>query len=135
MSKRQLIVYNSNKPKELFTCIRVDETGSVLPKISSAEYAIIEATCQNGPYLAFFRDSPDAFYTFSLCNEAYTQKLEEKDCWFNLNLTCLAYDPKQQEIVSSLLRKLCEIELGAQAAKKGDKPKRAPDKDGSEKTK
>lgn len=131
--KRQLIVYNSNNPKELFTCLQLKKDDLGIYVVTGDHYSIIEATCEGGPYLSFFRDTPEIFYTFF--KAANPLDAIGDDAWYNLHQTCLRYDEKQRDIVSTILRKICEMELRAQAEEKKEKRKHAPDKGDSEKNK
>jgi hypothetical protein len=107
-NRKQLVVYNANKPTELFTVLFCNMRKSA-ECVTVKQYETIQRECDGGPYLCFFRDEPDAFYTF-------LKMVHPLDCLgenpsYGLLLTKIRYDEKQQEIVACLLRKICELEL------------------------
>lgn len=114
MSKRQLIVYNTNNPAEHFTCISVEDSEGTAPFISRDEFAIIEATCLDGPYLCFFRDDPEKFYIMRHFHPSDENDPVACELW----ITMLHNDEMQQNITSEILRRICEAELKTTADKK-----------------
>jgi len=102
--KMSLIIYNANEPTEKFTCLKVDEPGMMPAELNKDQMAIVHATCDEGPYLAFYRDWPNTFYT--LVNR-YGKENRKLEC-VEVVRNCLIYDETQALIVATILRKLTE---------------------------
>lgn len=102
-NKRQLVVYNTNRPMRFFCFdIRMDKTQGV--RITQAEFNAIEVACDGGPYLAFFRDKPGLFYRL---RRFYNN---EDDVHYEPWITCLKNDERQQRITRNLIHKIEEME-------------------------
>jgi hypothetical protein len=101
-TKSLLIIYNANTPKEKFTCLKVDEPGMQSVNLNTDQMEIVQATCGDGPYLAFFREWPNTFYTLHRRYNSETKALEHVEVVQN----SILYDDKQAEIVATILRKL-----------------------------